>query len=154
MMMILVPWLLYALFVRLVAVEYERRAKVHEKQVGVWLAIWAISTFGLLVYFSVYPVGIAGMVWVAVNIGLILPEMRQRAEETPALCEKLMRAAFSMALLSALFLVVGWPLTVLRPETEPYKFIAIVVAGIASVVFTLAIVAAWRRWRSHHEQSG
>jgi len=88
MMMILVPWLLYALFVRLVAVEYERRAKVHEKQVGVWLAIWAISTFGLLVYFSVYPVGIAGMVWVAVNIGLILPEMRQRAEETPALCEK------------------------------------------------------------------
>lgn len=149
-------WWLYAMFVYQTVADFRRRQRQERERprlLGLWLTLWAVFAGGLLVYFSVYPVGIAGMVWVAVNVAPLLPEMGERADESPDSDGRLMRAAVWMTLLSALCLVVGWPVTVLRPEVEAYKYIAVLVAGIASVMFILTMVAAWRRWRSRRGQA-
>jgi len=149
-------WGLYAVFaVRLATTyrQYQRDEGAQSGSLALWLTLWVFLASGILVYFTMYPVGIAGMVWVAVNVGLMLPLMDQRGDGASQSSGRLLRVAVSMALLSTLILAICWPLTVLRPETEPYRYVAVLIAGIASVMFILAIVAAWRRWRSGRAQS-
>jgi len=149
-------WGFYAMFVYHVAAAFGRRKRQGREQprmLGLWLTLWVLFSVGVLAYCSMYPVGMAVMAWMVVNVGLMLPALDERENDASLASRKLAGAAISMTLLSALILAVGWPLTVLRPEWELYRFITVLIACIASVIFVRAIGAAWRRWRSGRAQS-